>query len=381
LARTLVAQPKILCLDEATSALDAESELHVQHALDNILQQGSMTAVIVAHRLSTIRNADLIYVISGGAVVESGSHHALMISETGHYRNLVEKQESSKTKEEEAATTEGSKATTKRLDSQASSDFFTAADLETIEGSKTPLLEFRNVHFAYPSRPNKPILQKFNLSVMQGETLALIGPSGGGKSTTVGLIERFYDPDEGAVSFNGNNITTLQAGWYRDQIGYVGQEPTLFPGTIAENIAFGALNATQEIIEESAREANIHDFVMSLPGKYDTQVGDSGAQLSGGQKQRVAIARALLKKPSILLLDEATSALDSESETIVQEALTKLMKSPEHTVVVIAHKLSSIRDCADRIAVVGQSRNPGWPTGRKDQRRRRDEKCSIERYR
>lgn len=138
--------------------------------------------------------------------------------------------------------------------------------------------------------------------------------------------------------------------------GYVGQEPTLFPGTIAENIAFGALNATQEIIEESAREANIHDFVMSLPGKYDTQVGDSGAQLSGGQKQRVAIARALLKKPSILLLDEATSALDSESETIVQEALTKLMKSPEHTVVVIAHKLSSIRDCADRIAVVGRGR-------------------------
>ena len=136
-------------------------------------------------------------------------------------------------------------------------------------------------------------------------------------------------------------------------VGYVGQEPTLFPGTIAENIAFGVTDATQAMIEEAALQANIHDFVVSLPDAYSTQVGESGAQLSGGQKQRVAIARALIKKPPVLLLDEATSALDSKSEAVVQEALAKLMRSPNQTVIVIAHKLASIRDSADRIAVVG----------------------------
>lgn len=358
LARTLVAQPKILCLDEATSALDAESELHVQHALDTMLEQGSRTAVIVAHRLSTIRNADLVFVIAGGGVVESGSHEELMKSEAGHYRNLVEKQEIVTPKEGEKAVT-----TAKLLDTQGSSDHLSVADNLEVEvsagsfaaGAKEPLLEFRDVNFSYPARPNQTILQKFNLSVMPGETLALVGPSGGGKSTTVGLIERFYDANDGAISFNGYDIKTLQPNWYRDQIGYVGQEPSLFPGSVADNIKFGAPNATQEMIEDAAKEANIHDFVMSLPDKYRTQVGTT-AQLSGGQKQRIAIARALIKKPSFLLLDEASSALDRDSEAIVQKALTKLMKSPDHTVIVIAHKLSSICDCADRIAVVGHGR-------------------------
>lgn len=369
IARVLIGKPKILCLDEATSALDAESELYVQHALDNILEQGSMTAVIVAHRLSTIRKADLIYVIAGGGVVESGTHEELMQSEAGHYRQLVEKQEGKPEEQEQAEETPVSasasmnptnvqravsassddKLETSQLPPPSSDDNFQEVALEP----QTPLLEFRNVDFAYPSRPTKQILKKFNLSVMPGETLALVGPSGGGKSTTVGLIERFYDPADGVLLYKGHDVKTLNNGWYRDQIGYVGQEPTLFPGTIGENIAFGAPGATQEMIEEAARQANIHDFVMSTPDKYNTSVGENGGQLSGGQKQRVAIARALIKKPPILLLDEATSALDNDSEAIVQEALDKLMQSHKHTVVVIAHKLSTIRGCADRIAVVG----------------------------
>lgn len=354
IARTLLSKPQILCLDEATSALDSESELYVQHALDNILGQGSMTAVIVAHRLSTIRNADLIYVISGGGVVESGSHEELMDSEVGHYRNLVEKQEGTGDMErhQSDASLSSMASGARALDNQASSEFLTDNEGEG-SASIVPLLEFRKVQFSYPSRPNKQILRKFNLSILPGETLALVGPSGQGKSTTVGLIERFYDPDDGLVLFKGHDIKTLNASWYRDQIGYVGQEPILFPGTVADNIAFGVPGATVQMIEDAAKEANIHDFVVSLPDKYNTEVGDSGAQLSGGQKQRVAIARALIKKPSILLLDEATSALDSESESIVQEALAKLMQSRNHTVIVIAHKLSSIRDCADHIAVVG----------------------------
>jgi ABC-type multidrug transport system fused ATPase/permease subunit len=138
--------------------------------------------------------------------------------------------------------------------------------------------------------------------------------SGGGKSTTVAMIERFYDTDSGAVMYKGHDIKTLNLHWYRDQIGYVGQEPTLFNTTIAKNIAYGAPGATQADIEAAARQANIHDVIMSFPDGYDTEVGERGTQLSGGQKQRVAIARALVKKPKVLLLDEATSALDNESE-------------------------------------------------------------------
>ena len=138
--------------------------------------------------------------------------------------------------------------------------------------------------------------------------------SGGGKSTTVAMIERFYDTLEGSVLYKGYDVKSLNLHWYRDQIGYVGQEPTLFNTTIGKNIAYGAAGATQEQIEEAAKQANVHETIMSFPDGYNTEVGDRGTQLSGGQKQRVAIARALVKKPKVLLLDEATSALDNESE-------------------------------------------------------------------
>ena len=150
------------------------------------------------------------------------------------------------------------------------------------------------------------------------------------------MIERFYDPTSGVLEYMGQDVKSLNVHWYRDQIGYVGQEPTLFNETIAKNIAYGYPEATMDEIIAAAKQANAHNFIMSFPDGYQTSVGAQGGQLSGGQKQRVAIARALVKKPKVLILDEATSALDSESEAIVQAALDKLMESREHTTLVIA---------------------------------------------
>ncbi|KAK5862309.1 hypothetical protein PBY51_017719 [Eleginops maclovinus] len=211
-------------------------------------------------------------------------------------------------------------------------------------------VQFDGVMFNYPSRPDVPILQGLNLKVKKGETLALVGSSGCGKSTTIQLLERFYDPREGRVLLDNKNSQELNIHWLRSQIGIVSQEPVLFDCTIAENIAYGDNSriATQAEIEEAAKAANIHSFIESLPKKYNTQAGDKGTQLSGGQKQRVAIARAILRNPKVLLLDEATSALDTESEKVVQEALDEASKG--RTCIIVAHRLSTIQN-ADRIAV------------------------------
>lgn len=212
-------------------------------------------------------------------------------------------------------------------------------------------VQLRNVSFAYPSRPEIPVLSRFSLNIPAGKTVAMVGRSGSGKSTVVALIERFYDPIEGQVLLDGFNIKTLQLKWLRQQIGLVSQEPALFATSIKENMLLGREDATQVEMEEAARVANAHSFITKLPEGYDTQVGERGGQLSGGQKQRIAIARAMLKNPAILLLDEATSALDSESEKLVQEALDRFMIG--RTTVVVAHRLSTIRK-ADLVAVVQQ---------------------------
>ncbi|RLN91902.1 hypothetical protein BBJ28_00018632, partial [Nothophytophthora sp. Chile5] len=176
--------------------------------------------------------------------------------------------------------------------------------------------------------------------------------SGGGKSTIISLIERFYDPVAGEIFMDGYNLKELNLNWLRSQIGLVGQEPTLFIGTIADNIAYGLQEKpSQEEIEAAAKMANAHDYITQFPDGYETQVGMKGEQLSGGQKQRIAIARAILKNPNLLLLDEATSALDSESEKVVQEALDKVVALKRRTTIVIAHRLSTIRR-ADKICVV-----------------------------
>ncbi|VAI87389.1 unnamed protein product [Triticum turgidum subsp. durum] len=218
-------------------------------------------------------------------------------------------------------------------------------ELESVTGR----LELRNVEFAYPSRPDTPILRRFSLSVPAGKTIALVGSSGSGKSTVVSLIERFYDPSSGQIMLDGVELKDLKLRWLRSQIGLVSQEPALFATSIRENLLLGREEASQVEMEEAARVANAHSFIIKLPDGYDTQVGERGLQLSGGQKQRIAIARAMLKNPAILLLDEATSALDSESEKLVQEALDRFMIG--RTTLVIAHRLSTIRK-ADLVAVL-----------------------------
>ncbi|NXA85396.1 MDR1 protein, partial [Melanocharis versteri] len=208
-------------------------------------------------------------------------------------------------------------------------------------------IEFRNIHFSYPSRPDIKILKGLNLKVQTGKTIALVGASGCGKSTTVQLLQRFYDPDQGEITLDGRDIRTLNTKWLRENIGIVSQEPVLFATTIAENIRYGREDISDAEIERAAKEANAFDFISRLPDKFNTMVGERGAQLSGGQKQRIAIARALARNPKILLLDEATSALDTQSESIVQAALDKARAG--RTTIVIAHRLSTIRT-ADTIA-------------------------------
>jgi len=221
-------------------------------------------------------------------------------------------------------------------------------------------VELKEVKFAYPSAPDHFVCSGYSLHIPAGSTVALCGPSGSGKSTIIQLIERFYDPIEGVVSLDGVDIRTLNVRWLRSQLGLVSQEPVLFQGTVAENIAYGkpavAGKATMAEIEEAARMANAHEFVtQNLAEGYLTNVGLRGGKLSGGQKQRIAIARALIKKPAILLLDEATSALDNESERIVQSALDDIMTKQKRTTIVIAHRLSTIRN-ADMIVVVNGGR-------------------------
>uniref|UniRef100_A0A4W4E8E6 ABC-type xenobiotic transporter n=1 Tax=Electrophorus electricus TaxID=8005 RepID=A0A4W4E8E6_ELEEL len=208
-------------------------------------------------------------------------------------------------------------------------------------------IEFRNIQFTYPSRQDVKVLSGMSLKVSCGQTIALVGSSGCGKSTTIQLLQRFYDPQEGTVCIDGHDIRTLNVRYLRELIGVVSQEPVLFATTIAENIRYGREDVTQEEIQQAAREANAYDFIMKLPQKFETLVGDRGTQMSGGQKQRIAIARALVRNPKILLLDEATSALDTESEAIVQAALDKVRLG--RTTIIVAHRLSTIRN-ADIIA-------------------------------
>ncbi|KAI3843440.1 hypothetical protein MKX03_024334 [Papaver bracteatum] len=212
-------------------------------------------------------------------------------------------------------------------------------------------IEFRDVHFSYPTRPDEKIFNGFSLYIPSGMTYALVGQSGSGKSTVVSLIERFYDPQEGGVLIDGINLKEFQLLWIRGKIGLVSQEPVLFTCSIRDNIAYGKENATLEEIRVATELANAAKFIESLPQGLDTLVGENGTQLSGGQKQRIAIARAILKNPKILLLDEATSALDTESERIVQEALDRVMV--DRTTIIVAHRLSTIKN-ADTIVVIHQ---------------------------
>uniref|UniRef100_A0A8C8SDY8 Mitochondrial potassium channel ATP-binding subunit n=1 Tax=Pelusios castaneus TaxID=367368 RepID=A0A8C8SDY8_9SAUR len=211
---------------------------------------------------------------------------------------------------------------------------------------------FHDVSFCYPTRPSCQVLRNFSLNLPPCKTVAIVGQSGGGKSTVAALLERFYEPTQGAITLDGCDICTLDPSWLRGQIiGFISQEPVLFGTTIMENIRFGKPGATDAEVYAAAQLANADGFIRSFPEGYSTVVGERGVMLSGGQKQRVAIARALIKNPSVLILDEATSALDAESEKAVQEALDRAVAG--RTVLVIAHRLSTIQG-ADLIVVLSR---------------------------
>ncbi|MGZ6010135.1 MAG: ABC transporter ATP-binding protein, partial [Rhizomicrobium sp.] len=239
-------------------------------------------------------------------------------------------------------------------------------DTETIEEGKPALqlkdarVEFDHVAFAY--RPDEPVLRDMSFVAAPTKVTALVGPSGGGKSTVLNLILRFYEVSSGRVVIDGQNISDVSRHSLRSQIAYVGQNVQLFRGSIRENIAFGKLGASDAEVEAAARAAHAHDFIAAFPLGYDTPVGEHGLQLSGGQRQRISIARALIKNAPIILLDEATAALDSESERYVQEAIAELCRG--RTTIVIAHRLSTVMH-ADTIMVVEQGRIT--ETGRHDE--------------
>ena len=222
-----------------------------------------------------------------------------------------------------------------------------AKPLEHVKGT----VEYDNVSFHY-SDDDTLVLSDVSFRIEAGKSVALVGPSGSGKSTICSLLPRFYDVTGGSVRIDGQDIRDLTLESLRDQIGLVQQDVYLFCGTIRENIAYGKPGASMEEIEDAARKANIHDFIMSLPDGYDSFVGERGTRLSGGQKQRISIARVFLKNPPILIMDEATSALDNESERRIQHSLEELAKN--RTTITIAHRLSTIRN-ADEILVVADT--------------------------
>lgn len=233
------------------------------------------------------------------------------------------------------------------LDEPVEADPVDGIKLENVNGD----IEFNNVNFAYDE--NKETLSNVSLKIAAGKTLALVGPSGGGKTTLCHLLPHFYQIDSGEIKVDGHDINDITLETLRRNIGIVQQDVFLFNGTIKENIAYGRLDATDEEIYEAAKRANIHDYVMSLKEGYDTNIGERGIKLSGGQKQRLSIARVFLKNPSILILDEATSALDNTTEILIQKALNDLCKG--RTTIVVAHRLSTIKN-ADEIAVVSKGK-------------------------
>uniref|UniRef100_A0A7S0NY91 Uncharacterized protein n=1 Tax=Calcidiscus leptoporus TaxID=127549 RepID=A0A7S0NY91_9EUKA len=233
------------------------------------------------------------------------------------------------------------------LDEQPALPIEGGATLEQLKGH----LQLVDVEFAYPSRPEQRVLRGVTLAVEPGQNLALCGASGGGKSTVIALIERWYDPTAGRVLVDGCVLDSLDPSWWRRQVALVAQEPALFNGSVLDNLCYGKPDAGRAVAIAAAQTANAHDFISEFGEGYDAVVGERGVQLSGGQRQRIAIARAMISDPCVLLLDEATSALDTESEALVQLAIDRMMRA--RTTVVIAHRLSTIRN-ADRICVIEQ---------------------------
>jgi len=233
------------------------------------------------------------------------------------------------------------------LDQPPAFDVAAGIEPDSFEGH----IEFREVVFHYPSRLDVPALDRASFTVAAGKTVAFVGPSGSGKSTTVALLQRYYDTTSGSVLLDGLDLRTLKMSWVRSKMALVQQEPVLFCGSILENISYGKDGSTEADVKKAAKAANAHNFISVFPDGYRTEVGERGTQMSGGQKQRIAIARAMIRDPVVLILDEATSALDTESERVVQKALDELVAQRSRTTLVIAHRLSTVKD-ADEIFVL-----------------------------
>jgi ABC-type multidrug transport system fused ATPase/permease subunit len=222
-----------------------------------------------------------------------------------------------------------------------------------IKNQKSPIISFQNIDFAYASRSDLLVLQSLNLDVLPGDQLAIVGPSGAGKSTIMQLLLRFQVPTSGEIYFFGEKSTSYSKNFIRKQMGWVPQDVILFGQSIRENILYGNIKSTEDDLMSAVKESNSFEFIDKFPNGLDTEIGERGVQLSGGQRQRIAIARAMLKDPQVLLLDEATSSLDAENESVVQEALDRLMKNK--TSVIIAHRLSTVRN-ANKIAFLNEGR-------------------------
>jgi len=233
------------------------------------------------------------------------------------------------------------------MDTESEKDLESAQTLENVKGE----IRFENVTYGYGEEKN--VLHNLSLTVNQGDVFALVGPSGGGKTTLCHLIPRFYEVEHGAIYVDGKDIKTVTAQSLRKNIGIVQQDVYLFNASIRENILYGRPDATEEEIIEAAKRANIHEYVQTLEKGYDTVIGERGVKLSGGQKQRLSIARVFLKNPPILILDEATSALDNTTEILIQQSLDELCKG--RTTIVVAHRLSTVKN-ANQIAVVAQGK-------------------------
>ncbi|CAF1476386.1 unnamed protein product, partial [Rotaria sordida] len=401
LARALVKQPTFLLLDEATSALDNVSEKIIQEALDRICK--GRTTIVIAHRLTTIRNAHQIYVLNNGTVIEQGTHETLMTKEGGKYQSMVKHQQMERINDDEHAmmlsqkdTEDDNKSIIERtcllsdsptvgVNKQSSKPLrkrFVVIRLLlmnkpewitiligciacVLSGATQPMFAFLlakvvdyTAFIISGSKLAQRIRSKAFACLLRQEVAYFdrpennSGASGCGKSTIIQLLERFYDVTSGQILLDGIDIRKLNLHSVRSHFGLVSQEPVLFDLTIAENIAYGLENVSIEDIINAACRANIHQFIEQLPQGYETKVGLKGSFLSGGEKQRIAIARVLLRRPKVLLLDEATSAMDSYNEQIVQDALEQAQKEDSsRTSLMVAHRLSTIRSC-DLICVL-----------------------------